>query len=736
MFLSSVADIAIFGGAAGGGKTLGLLLEMLKWVSNSQFRGVIFRRESPQITKEGGLWDTSQRFYTHVGGQGVEGKLLWRFPSGASIGFDHLQLDRDVEKWQGSQIPAIFFDELPHFTMRQFFYMMSRNRSSSGIPGYMRATCNPDPDSWVAKFIEWWIDQATGYAIPERSGVLRWFVRIGESLVWSDTKEELITTYGADQMPKSVTFIPSLVTDNKILMKEDPTYISSLMALPAVDRARLLKGNWKVRASAGTSFKRGWFEVVPFSAVPMVGRTLRSWDKACLPEGTMILTSKGQRPIENVKAGDKVLTRNGYKRVKWAGITKYATDFIKVVTANGMTVTATPEHQIWSNEDGWIQFDSVHCACYDTSICQKDSRGGQTPKSSCLTALLTRADQTQKLNITKQIGTIRLQKLATLNHSIEQFGNFIEGKFQKGLTFTIRTATQTIMRLKTWSLLLVPSTADCTTHSKNGIPHQRLMPKGEQLLQKGGQMRLTRTTHVLCVEFNSHRAKPVPQSIVHANAVKKPISPVFDLEVEDAHEFFANGILVHNSTVPTPENPDPDWSAGLKVRFAEGIFYLMHLEHFRDRPHGVKNRVKSLATTDGTRCEVLLEGDPGSAGDFETAEYITWLAGYVVKTRKPTKAKYERAKPAMTQAEGRKIKLVGDIDYPPTWHDELLTELENFSDDPDSYGHDDIVDVLANAVNELALPSGGFTSPAGIRVGQGMPQPFSLDRLTAADLGL
>ena len=470
MFLSSVADIAIFGGAAGGGKTLGLLLEMLKWVSNSQFRGVIFRRESPQITKEGGLWDTSQRFYTHVGGQGVEGKLLWRFPSGASIGFDHLQLDRDVEKWQGSQIPAIFFDELPHFTMRQFFYMMSRNRSSSGIPGYMRATCNPDPDSWVAKFIEWWIDQATGYAIPERSGVLRWFVRIGESLVWSDTKEELITTYGADQMPKSVTFIPSLVTDNKILMKEDPTYISSLMALPAVDRARLLKGNWKVRASAGTSFKRGWFEVVPFSAVPMVGRTLRSWDKA--------------------------------------------------------------------------------------------------------------------------------------------------------------------------------------------------------------------------------------------------------------------------STVPTPENPDPDWSAGLKVRFAEGIFYLMHLEHFRDRPHGVKNRVKSLATTDGTRCEVLLEGDPGSAGDFETAEYITWLAGYVVKTRKPTKAKYERAKPAMTQAEGRKIKLVGDIDYPPTWHDELLTELENFSDDPDSYGHDDIVDVLANAVNELALPSGGFTSPAGIRVGQGMPQPFSLDRLTAADLGL
>ncbi len=54
----------------------------------------------------------------------------------------------------------------------------------------MRATCNPDADSWVASFIDWWIGD-DGYAIKERSGVMRWMVRIGDDIVWADTPEEL-----------------------------------------------------------------------------------------------------------------------------------------------------------------------------------------------------------------------------------------------------------------------------------------------------------------------------------------------------------------------------------------------------------------------------------------------------------------------------------------------------------------------------------------------------------------
>lgn len=170
------------------------------------------------------------------------------------------------------------FDEVTHFTETQFFYMLSRNRSTSGVSGYIRATCNPDPDSFIRKLIDWWIDEE-GYPIPERSGVLRWFIRRDDSIIWADTREELIETYGSDEIPKSLTFIPSKLSDNQILMKKDPSYLSNLMALSRVDRMRLLGGNWNVRESAGSLFQTEWFTVI--DAIPTGWHSVvRAWDRA------------------------------------------------------------------------------------------------------------------------------------------------------------------------------------------------------------------------------------------------------------------------------------------------------------------------------------------------------------------------------------------------------------------------------------------------------------------------
>ena len=87
----------------------------------------------------------------------------------SKVTFAHIERDEDVHKWQGAQICEIGFDELTHFSEKTFFYMLSRNRSTCGVTPFVRATCNPDADSWVAKFIEWWIDKDTGYPIQERS---------------------------------------------------------------------------------------------------------------------------------------------------------------------------------------------------------------------------------------------------------------------------------------------------------------------------------------------------------------------------------------------------------------------------------------------------------------------------------------------------------------------------------------------------------------------------------------
>jgi Terminase large subunit, T4likevirus-type, N-terminal len=248
-FLSTSADIAIYGGAAGGGKSYGLLLEPLRHIANPKFGAVIFRRQMTDVLKEGGLWDISGELYGSLNAKSNQQQHNYTFASGARIGFGHLEHEKTKYDWQGAQIALLLFDELTHFTKTQFFYMLSRNRSTSGVKPYVRATTNPDADSWVAEFISWWINPDTGLPIPERDGVLRYFARRGEDFLWGSSVEKLIKANPkADIKPfeaKSVTFIASNIHDNKILLEKDPGYLGNLKAQNLVDRERLLGGNWK-----------------------------------------------------------------------------------------------------------------------------------------------------------------------------------------------------------------------------------------------------------------------------------------------------------------------------------------------------------------------------------------------------------------------------------------------------------------------------------------------------------
>lgn len=293
-FLSTSADIAIYGGAAGGGKTYALLLEAVRHTNNPKFGAVIFRRQSIQITQEGGLWDSSYEVYGGIKGAvpKTSPRYHWKFRTGARVGFAHIDGDRDLGKWQGSQIALIGFDELTHFTKKQFFYMMSRNRSASGIDPYVRATCNPDADSWVAEFISWWIDQDTGYPISERSGIIRYMVHMNDIISWFDTEDEGIDfakqcgldEYKAKKSVKSVTFIASTLQDNKILMENDPGYLANLLALTEVEKERLLNGNWKIKPSAGSFFKRTQIGDILTTIPNDIVAICRGWDLAATDE--------------------------------------------------------------------------------------------------------------------------------------------------------------------------------------------------------------------------------------------------------------------------------------------------------------------------------------------------------------------------------------------------------------------------------------------------------------------
>lgn len=278
-FLATPADIAIYGGAAGGGKTYGLLLEPCRHIDNPEFGAVIFRREAVQITSEGGLFDTSFQLYTKVDGRPkMSPKVQWMFPSEATVTFSHLNNEKDVMDWQGSQIPLIGYDELTHFTEKQFWYMLSRNRSMCGVRPYIRATCNPDADSWVASLVDWYIDQDTGYPIKERSGVIRYFVRSDERMHWANTRQELLSQFPGSN-PKSFTFIPATLDDNVALTTQDPDYKANLEMLTRVERERLLHGNWKIKPTAGSYFPMTAVKIIPAEPTD-IKVWVRRWDLA------------------------------------------------------------------------------------------------------------------------------------------------------------------------------------------------------------------------------------------------------------------------------------------------------------------------------------------------------------------------------------------------------------------------------------------------------------------------
>lgn len=322
LFLSSSADIAIFGGSAFGGKTFALLMDPLRYREMPGMAGAIFRRTMKQADNPGGLWDESCMLYAPFGAVSFVGPHEHRFARGMTVKLAGMEMETDRFQWDGSQIPLLGFDQLEHFTWAQFWYMVSRNRDPSGrVRPYTRATCNPDPDSWLAKFIAWWIDPDTGYAIPERAGALRWMVRLeDDSLAWGNSREELLTMgHGNPALPVdhaeqpwlSVTFIYSTIYDNALGMARDPGYLAKLKNLARVERGRLLGdsalgGNWKIRAAPGLLFKREWCRALPAAPADLEA-IVRGWDFAA---------TEPSRPGQTPKAAWTVGVKLGRYRRK------------------------------------------------------------------------------------------------------------------------------------------------------------------------------------------------------------------------------------------------------------------------------------------------------------------------------------------------------------------------------------------------------------------------------------
>lgn len=346
-FLSSPADIVIGGGAAGAGKTFAELLEPLRHVNNPNFGAIFFRRTSPQITAQGGLLDESTKIYYELGAKLNKTSLMWTFPSGATVKFRSLEHEKNVYDHQGAQYPLIIFDELTHFRRREFFYLLSRNRSTCGVNPYVRATCNPDPESWVAELISWWIDEKTGYPIKERAGVLRYFIVEKGNYIFGDSKKEVVDKVpylfedvaidGVNELDlvKSITFIPGSVYQNRKLLDQDPEYLANLLSQDETERARLLQGNWKLSPDGMSLFD--------FSAVMDVFSNTP-------PENqTRCITCDAARFGANLAV---IMVWNGYEVVQTHVYNKSALNVLFDVIERERKIYNIPKSNVLVDQDG------------------------------------------------------------------------------------------------------------------------------------------------------------------------------------------------------------------------------------------------------------------------------------------------------------------------------------------------------------------------------------------------
>ena len=251
------------GGSAGCGKTFALLLEPIRNFNRKGFTAMIFRREMVQITNPGSLYEKAIDLYTSLPSplnpQITVQPPAFKFPTGSSLQFGHLQRTLDVLKYQGAELAYIGFDELTHFERSQFIYLISRSRTTCGIKPLIRASTNPQGAGWVKDMISWWlypddyhIEHLQSAPIPERSGKLRYFFLRDNEFIWGNSQQEIweqMTDEERELLPKeavkSLTFIGGKLEDNPALLEVDPGYPGSLMAQGASEQAQLLRGLWK-----------------------------------------------------------------------------------------------------------------------------------------------------------------------------------------------------------------------------------------------------------------------------------------------------------------------------------------------------------------------------------------------------------------------------------------------------------------------------------------------------------
>ena len=265
-FLAAGEREVLYGGAAGGGKSYAMLVDPLRYMTHSQFSGLLLRKTTEELREL--IWK-SQELYPKVypGIKWSERKMQWTAPSGARLWLSYLDRDEDVLRYQGLSFSWIGMDELTQWhTPFAWNYLRSRLRSTApDLPIYMRATTNPGGagHNWVKKMF---IDPAIFGDAFDATDI--------------DTGEVLRYPTGHSKEGQALfkrRFIPARLADNPYL-SDAGDYEANLLSLPEHQRRQLLEGSWDIAEGAAfTEWDRNVHVVEPYE-IPKTWVKFRACD--------------------------------------------------------------------------------------------------------------------------------------------------------------------------------------------------------------------------------------------------------------------------------------------------------------------------------------------------------------------------------------------------------------------------------------------------------------------------
>lgn len=280
---STRAVFALHGGImTHNSKSFSSLMEVLKDIKSPDFHAVILRNEKDDLQS---LVTDSYKLFSQFGTYNKsQNDMTWNFQAGGWLKFSYYAgAFQDFKtRFQGRQYAYVCIDEGTQCPYRKFKYLLTNNRNAARLRNRFWITCNPDPESWVRKFIEWWIDD-DGYIIPERNGVIRYCFMDGDtpdSIFWGDTREEVYEQCGTiidrlwkpsyadlgytklDMFIKSVTFVRADVSENIKLISTDASYIANLAQQDEEQRMRDLEANWNYKSAGDDMIKMDDLEAV------------------------------------------------------------------------------------------------------------------------------------------------------------------------------------------------------------------------------------------------------------------------------------------------------------------------------------------------------------------------------------------------------------------------------------------------------------------------------------------